>query len=282
MKLISLLTIAALAGTMPLFAAEKYESSGFSAEIGGSGVIRNLKFAGMPLATSIGINGQYELPPGTEKYDSRFFQAWDYSNKAQFKREGAKLTVTVDSTFSNTKLKDAAAYKMVCVLEPEKIKISCEVTQKTALQTTLRLFFEPYPDAAFPVRTRGESSYPEQSGGIQSPAGNLQPEIPSGRQELQPVHGKRDPDPERRKRCNVRFYGLADVGRKRFLADRQSIREMDSETGHSSGGNRLEMGLHPDLSAGIIKNVLFPGPACAGLFSGIICNFKIFHYITAQ
>lgn len=140
MKLVSLLTIAALAGTVSLSAAEKYESPGFSAEIGGSGEIRHLKFAGMPLADSIGITGSYELPPGTEKYDSRFFQAWDYSNKAQFKREGTKLAVTVDSTFSNTKLKNAAAYKVVCTLEPEKITFSCEVTQKTALQSSLRIF----------------------------------------------------------------------------------------------------------------------------------------------
>ncbi len=140
MKLVSLLTIAALAGTVSLSAAEKYESPGFSAEIGGNGEIRHLKFAGMPLADPHGITGSYELPPGTEKYDSRFFQAWDYSNKAQFKREGMKLAVTVDSTFSNTKLKDAAAYKVVCTLEPEKITFSCEVTQKTALQSSLRIF----------------------------------------------------------------------------------------------------------------------------------------------
>ncbi len=140
MKLTALFSIGLIAGTMALGANEKYESAGFSAEIGGSGVIHNLKFAGIPLAKEILITGSYQIPQGEEKYDTRFFQSWDYTNKAQFKREGSKLIITVDSMFSNKKLKDAANYKINCVMEPEKITFSCEVTQKTDLQSDFYIF----------------------------------------------------------------------------------------------------------------------------------------------
>lgn len=127
-------------GALALGAAEKYQSPGFSADIDGNGAINRLSYQGMPLIDSIGIVGEYSIPEGTEKHDARFFQVWDYSNKAQFKRDGSKLTVTVDSTLSNQKMKDAANYKMTCVLEPEKLSFSYEVIQKADLQTTFRLF----------------------------------------------------------------------------------------------------------------------------------------------
>lgn len=120
--------------------AEVYQSSGFSAEIGANGVIRNLRFQGMMLAKEIMLNGEYQIPKGSEKYDTRFFQTWDYSKKAIFKRDGEKLSFTVKSSLSNKKLKDAAEYQIVCSIEPNRISIQSEVTQKIDLQTQLRLF----------------------------------------------------------------------------------------------------------------------------------------------
>lgn len=120
--------------------AEVYRSPGFSAEIGANGVIRNLRFKEMSLAKEIILNGTYKIPEGMEKHDARFFQTWDFSKKAVFKRDGEKLSFTVKSTLSNKKFKDAADYQVVCVMEPNRISIQSEVTQKIDLQTHLRLF----------------------------------------------------------------------------------------------------------------------------------------------
>ncbi len=127
------MTTALLAGTLALGAAERYESSGFSAEIGGSGVIRDLKYAGMPLATDILISGGYAIPEGVEKHDNRFFQSWDYTNNAQFERNGETLKVTVKSVMASKNPAFQVAYSTVCTLEPQKITFNCEVVQKGEL-----------------------------------------------------------------------------------------------------------------------------------------------------
>lgn len=121
-------------------AAESYRSAGFSAEIGSNGVIRNLQYAGKALASSISLAGEYAVPEGTEKHDARFFQAWDYANRAEFQRDGETLTVTVDSTLGNKMYKDAAAYRVKCVLTPNEITVSSEVTQRMDLLTNYHMF----------------------------------------------------------------------------------------------------------------------------------------------
>jgi len=47
-----------------LGAAERYRSAGFSAGITENGVIRNLEYAGQPLASSIFLTGEYKLREG--------------------------------------------------------------------------------------------------------------------------------------------------------------------------------------------------------------------------
>lgn len=139
MRKLLLTTFCSMALSLSAY-AEVYRSPGFSAEIGTNGVIRNLRFKDMPLAKEIMLNGEYQIPKGVEKHDARFFQTWDYSKKAVFKRDGEKLSFTVKSTLSNKKFKDAADYQVVCVMEPNRISIQSEVTQKIDLQTQLRLF----------------------------------------------------------------------------------------------------------------------------------------------
>ncbi len=139
MRKLLLTTFCSMALSLSAY-AEVYRSPGFSAEIGTNGVIRNLRFKDMPLAKEIMLNGEYQIPKGVEKHDARFFQTWDYSKKAVFKRDGEKLSFSVKSTLSNKKFKDAADYQVVCVMEPNRISIQSEVTQKIDLQTQLRLF----------------------------------------------------------------------------------------------------------------------------------------------
>lgn len=136
-KIAAVLSIAA---ACVLGAAERFESAGFSAEISENGMIRKLEYAGQPLASSIFLTGEYKLPEGAEKYDARLFQTMDYSGKAQFRRDGETLTVSIDSTLGNKGLKDAANYRVTCVLTPGEIAFSCEVVQKTELLTDYHIF----------------------------------------------------------------------------------------------------------------------------------------------
>ncbi len=129
-----------IAAACSLGAAERYRSSGFSAEISENGVIRNLEYAGQPLASSIFLTGEYKIPEGAEKYDARFFQTTDYSGKAQFRRDGETLTVNIDSTLGNKGVKDAASYRVNCVLKPNEIAFSCEVVQKVELLSDYHIF----------------------------------------------------------------------------------------------------------------------------------------------
>ncbi len=128
------------AGVLMLGAAEKYESAGFSAEIKGNGVITDLKYAGMPLAKELTIAGGYRIPAGMEKHDARFFQSWDYSNRAKYERKDNRLIVTVNSTLSSKKFKDAIKYQYICTFEPGKITITNELTQNVALSTDYNMF----------------------------------------------------------------------------------------------------------------------------------------------
>ena len=120
--------------------AEQYRSAGFSADIGSNGIIRNLQYAGQPLAKSIGLVGTYRIPKEMKKHDARLFQAWDFSDKAQFQRDGDTLTITVDSMLGNKEINDAANYKIHYVLKPNELACSCEVTQKVDLLSDFHLF----------------------------------------------------------------------------------------------------------------------------------------------
>jgi hypothetical protein len=129
-----------IAAACSLGAAERYQSAGFSAEITANGVIRNLEYAGQPLASSISLTGEYKIPEGAEKYDARFFQTTDYSGKAKFQRDAETLTVSIDSTLDNKGLKDAASYRVNCVMKPNEIVFSCEVVQKVELLSDYHIF----------------------------------------------------------------------------------------------------------------------------------------------
>lgn len=129
-----------IAAACSLGAAERYQSAGFSAEITENGVVRNLGYAGQPLVNSISLTGEYKLPAGAEKYDARFFQAGDYSGKAQFRRDGETLTVSIDSTLGNKGVKDAANYRVTCVFTPGEIAFSCEAVQKVELLSDFHIF----------------------------------------------------------------------------------------------------------------------------------------------
>lgn len=120
--------------------AEVYQSPGFSAKIGENGLIQDIRYQGVPLINAVNLMGSYKIPEKMEKHDARFFQTWDFSKKAVFKRDGEKLSFTVKSTLSNKKFKDAADYQVVCVMEPNRISIHSKVTQKIDLLTHYRLF----------------------------------------------------------------------------------------------------------------------------------------------
>ena len=62
--------------------AENYTSDGFSAEISKIGMLMNLKYKGQLLCNQVQINGSYHLPKDAKKYDTRFFQGWDYTGQA--------------------------------------------------------------------------------------------------------------------------------------------------------------------------------------------------------
>lgn len=250
MRKLLLTTFCSMALSLSAY-AEVYRSPGFSAEIGTNGVIRNLRFKDMPLAKEIMLNGEYQIPKGVEKHDARFFQTWDYSKKAVFKRDGEKLSFTVKSTLSNKKFKDAADYQVVCVMEPNRISIQSEVTQKIDLQTQLRLFQTHIvmPASLFgrgvQVIRKGQEEFkvlPETYNPKFRLGGGFPPHL----------HRKGNPCPLRRKRDHLLLYGFPHVGRKRLLSHCQSAGQMDRKTGHPSRRNRLEMGFHHDVPVGMI------------------------------
>ena len=105
--------------------AEVYQSPGFSAKIGENGFIQDIRYQGVPLINAVNLMGNYKIPEKMEKHDARFFQTWDFSKKAVFKRDGEKLSFTVKSTLSNKKFKDAADYQVVCVMEPTTEAFFC-------------------------------------------------------------------------------------------------------------------------------------------------------------
>lgn len=122
------------------FAAETYISDGFSAKITNSGMIENLKYKDQLLCKTIQLNGSYQIPAGAQKYDARFFQAWDYTGKAICKRNGGTMTVTIDSKLGNKVLKDAVDYKVETVFTPNKITIKSSAKINVPLLTNYCLF----------------------------------------------------------------------------------------------------------------------------------------------
>lgn len=128
-------TAAALA-----WGGEVYQSKGFAARLAGNGVIRDVTYGGAPLMSCVSLIGNYSVAPGSEKHDPRFFQQWDESNAAQFRRDGDILTMTIESQLSNKVLKNAANYRVTCVFEPDKITLTYEVTGNVELWSDYRLF----------------------------------------------------------------------------------------------------------------------------------------------
>ena len=128
------------AAVLSLGAAEKYESKGFTAEFTPSGILSNLSYAGVPLSNSVALVGEYQKTKEEPKYDSHFYQTWDYSAKALFRREGDAMTVTVSSSLSNDRKKNGVNYKIEYVLKPDLITASYEIRQNTVLHTQLNIF----------------------------------------------------------------------------------------------------------------------------------------------
>ena len=123
-----------------LAAAENYESKGFSVQFSPSGIIRNLSYAGVPLSNSISLVGEYKRTREEPKYDSHFYQTWDYAGKAVFQKNGDAMTVTVNSTLSNAGKKNGVAYSIRYDLTPNRITGSFEVRQNTVLHTQKDIF----------------------------------------------------------------------------------------------------------------------------------------------
>lgn len=136
-KLISLLIFTGIAS---LNAGEKFESSGFSAEIGKTGIIRQLSWNGVPLAQKISLVGEYERQADEKKYDAHFYHEWDNTGSAQFQREGESLIISNKSQIGNSAFKDGISYTIRCVMEPSKISYDCELLQNVPLKTHLTIF----------------------------------------------------------------------------------------------------------------------------------------------
>ena len=137
-KKMMLLTIAALLA-FPLIGAE-YTSRGFCAVISRSGILRKVTCNGKEILLDSQIHGNYRLPPGEAKYDTRLIQAQDGAGTAKAVSEGDTMTVTTDSVLGNSKIPKAASYHAVVILKPEEITFRTRITLLTPLRGHTSLF----------------------------------------------------------------------------------------------------------------------------------------------
>ena len=151
-QLIALMTAAVLA--LPLTGTD-YTSKGFCAMISRSGILKRVTYAGKEILRDSQIHGNYLLPPGEAKYDTRLFQALDGKGVADILREGDRMTVTTDSVLGNAKIAQAARYQTTVTLTPDELVFRTKITLLTALRGHTSLFSRQFNIPAALVAGRG-------------------------------------------------------------------------------------------------------------------------------
>ena len=147
------LTIAAILA-VPLSGTD-YTSKGFCAVISRSGILRRVTYAGKEILRDSQIHGNYLLPPGETKHDTRLFQAFDGKGVAVIVRKGDRMTVTTESMLGNAKIAQAARYQTTVTLTPDELVFHTKITLLTALRGHASLFSRQFNIPSALVAGRG-------------------------------------------------------------------------------------------------------------------------------
>ena len=151
-QVITLMTAAVL--VLPLIGAD-YTSKGFCAKISRNGILRQVTYAGKEILKDSQIHGNYLLPPGETKYDTRLFQALDRTGNARIVSEGERMTVTTESILGNAKIAQAARYQATVILTPDELVFRTAITLLTPLRGHSALFSRNFNIPAALVAGRG-------------------------------------------------------------------------------------------------------------------------------
>lgn len=151
-QLMTLVAAAVLA--LPLIGAD-YTSKGFCAKISRNGILKQVTYAGKEILRDSQIHGNYLLPPGEAKYDTRLFQALDGTGNAKIVTEGDRMTVTTESVLGNTKIAQAARYQATVTLSPDELVFRTVITLLTPLRGHSALFSRNFNIPASLVAGRG-------------------------------------------------------------------------------------------------------------------------------
>lgn len=118
----------------------KYESKGFSCDIGASGVIRNLRVGDVILFKQSQLYGKYDVVEG-KKYDSRFFQTLEKKQLPELQKIGENsYRLKKIGTLFNKKYKPAAKYNETISLSPGKITFEYEIEILVPLYSKSAIF----------------------------------------------------------------------------------------------------------------------------------------------
>ena len=125
---------------LSLRGVERFESSGFCAEISRTGTLKTISCGGSVLLKNFRVTGSCDLPPDRRKGSSLLVPSGKDA-KVTVKQQKDTMLVSLETTLGTESIPDAASSFAHLRLSPESMEFSIRVITKKELRTRYRLFY---------------------------------------------------------------------------------------------------------------------------------------------